>query len=267
MEFMSQRDDIKKLLVNYQRRLQALQERKALYGLDTPIAILTEIEDIESQIEELQTKLTELEPEGDLPAQLNMTPSSTVEGAGARNSPAWLLWTGAGVLILVIGAGILVFWAGWINNGGNGGPGPITAAPATAVGTEQGTNQAVLPPPASTAPVLTVDELEARLAAANIVFSTGTDEDRARVRSYVTGPTSAYYLLAVNCLEVLGAQRFKKTVYLDMIDKWYTLQVGEDNYVAADGQLHLEQLKAAMVQAHNEYYADTAAAFDQLVEP
>ena len=53
---MSRRDNIKKLLVNYNRRLQALQERKALYGLDTPIAILTEIEEIETQIEELQTE-------------------------------------------------------------------------------------------------------------------------------------------------------------------------------------------------------------------
>ena len=268
---MSRQDNIKKLLVNYNRRLQALQERKALYGLDTPIAILTEIEEIETQIEELQTELAELESKTNLPSQLNITPSGTVEDAGANKvakiSLTWLLWVGAGVLILVVGTGILVFLARGVNNSGDGATEAIMTAPETATVTDQRKNQAVQLPTASTKPVLTVDELEAGLHSANIVFSTGTDEDRARVRSYVTGPTSAYYLLAVNCLEVIGAQRFKKTEYLDMIDKWYTLQVGEGDYVAEDGQLHVEQLKAAIVQAHNEYYSDTATAFEELIEP
>jgi WD40 repeat protein len=51
------REHIQKLLKNYNRRLQALQERQALYGLDTPVAILTEITDIEAQIETLQIEL------------------------------------------------------------------------------------------------------------------------------------------------------------------------------------------------------------------
>ena len=87
------------------------------------------------------------------------------------------------------------------------------------------------------------------------------------MRSYVTGPSSAYYLLAINCLEVIGAQRFKKTAHLDMIDKWYTLRVGEDNYMTADGKLHREELKAAIIQAHNEYYTDMATVLEQLIEP
>jgi hypothetical protein len=45
------------------------------------------------------------------------------------------------------------------------------------------------------------------------------------------------------------------------------VRVGEDNYLAAEGQLHKEELKAAIVQAHNEYYSDTATAFEQLIEP
>lgn len=59
---MARQDDIKKLLVNHNRRLQALQERKALYGLEVPIAVLTEIEDIEAEIERLQAELAELVP-------------------------------------------------------------------------------------------------------------------------------------------------------------------------------------------------------------
>lgn len=66
---MSRENDIKKLLVNYNRRLQALKERQALYGLDTPIAVLTEIENIEAEImnlkvelEAITTVLTDREP-------------------------------------------------------------------------------------------------------------------------------------------------------------------------------------------------------------
>lgn len=54
---MSRQDDIRKLLINYNRRLQALKERQALYGLDTPIAILTEIENIEAEITNLEAEL------------------------------------------------------------------------------------------------------------------------------------------------------------------------------------------------------------------
>ncbi len=265
---MSRRDNIEKLLINYNRRLQALQERKALYGLDTPIAILTEIEEIETQIEELQT---ELESKVNLPSRLNIANSSTVEDVGAtrmlNNSFTRLIWIGAGVLILLAGVGILVFWANGVDNSRDVAAKPITSAPALATVADQSNNQAEPPSKAPSDPVLTVQELEARLHRANIVFSTGTDEDRARVRNYATEPASAYYLLAINCLELIGTQRFKKTAYLDMIDKWYTLRVGEDDYVAEDGQLYVEQLKAAIVQAHNEYYADTATAIEQLIEP
>ncbi len=61
---MLRRDKIRKLLLNHHRRLSALEERKALYGLDAPIAILTEIEDTNAEIERLQTQLNELELRG-----------------------------------------------------------------------------------------------------------------------------------------------------------------------------------------------------------
>ncbi len=109
-------------------------------------------------------------------------------------------------------------------------------------------------------------ELETQLKAANIKLSTGTEDDVVRVRGYFTGPTSAYYLLATNCLQILGDRRLRKTGYLDMIDKWYTLLVGENHYVTDDGGLDHEKLKVAIVKANNEYYAQNATSFDQLVE-
>jgi len=55
-----QQDDIKRLLINHNRRLQGLKEKKALYGLETPVAILTEIQDIEIEIQELQAELVKI---------------------------------------------------------------------------------------------------------------------------------------------------------------------------------------------------------------
>jgi hypothetical protein len=58
----------------------------------------------------------------------------------------------------------------------------------------------------------------------------------------------------------------KKTAYLDMIDKWYSLLIGKENYVSSDGKLDVEKLKEAMVKAHNEYYGDSVLLLDQILE-
>ena len=108
-------------------------------------------------------------------------------------------------------------------------------------------------------------ELESRLKAVNIELSTGTEADAARVRGYFAGPTSAYHLLAVHCLEILGNRRLRKTGYLDMIDKWYTLLRGENPYVAPDGGLDHETLEQAIVRANNEIHGQNAASFEQVV--
>src|SRR5262245_41759668 len=70
-----------------------------------------------------------------------------------------------------------------------------------------------------------LDELEQRVNAVNIMLSTGGADDRDRVRKYFTGSDSPYYLLAVSCLQVMGGQRLKKTGYLDMIDKHFSALV------------------------------------------
>jgi TIR domain len=111
-----------------------------------------------------------------------------------------------------------------------------------------------------------VFELESQLKAVNIELSTGTEDDVARVRSYFTGPTSAYHLLAINCLQVLGKRRLRETGYLDMIDKWYTSLVGEEHNVAGDGGLDHEKLEEAIVRANNDYYGQDATSFEQVVK-
>ena len=64
----------------------------------------------------------------------------------------------------------------------------------------------------------------------------------------------------------MGGRRLRKTGYLDMIDKWYTLLVGEEHYVTGDGGLDHEKLKEAIVKANNEYHGQNATLFEQLVE-
>lgn len=53
-------DDVQKLLHIHFRRLQALQEKKAQYGLETPISIHTEIEDIQDQIAAFEAELEDI---------------------------------------------------------------------------------------------------------------------------------------------------------------------------------------------------------------
>ena len=58
---MSRQDDIKKLIITNQRRLQLLKEKQAIKGVDVEPAVIIEIEDIEAEIEKLQTELTAIE--------------------------------------------------------------------------------------------------------------------------------------------------------------------------------------------------------------
>lgn len=111
-----------------------------------------------------------------------------------------------------------------------------------------------------------LDALEQRLKAVNIRFSTGSDAEREKVRSYFDGPEAPYYLLAVTCIQILGNQRLKKTGYLDMIDKHFSTMGDESIYIPVNGKLSLEKVKEAMVKAERDYHSDQARTFEEIVE-
>jgi serine/threonine-protein kinase len=57
---MAGKNDIQALLISKVRRLQKLKEQQALRGIDTPVHILIEIEDLEVEIDDLQAELAAL---------------------------------------------------------------------------------------------------------------------------------------------------------------------------------------------------------------
>ena len=60
---MSRADDIQKLIDNHQRRLQKLNETRALKGYETEAHVLTEIEDIKAKLIELRAERDRLQAE------------------------------------------------------------------------------------------------------------------------------------------------------------------------------------------------------------
>jgi hypothetical protein len=58
---MTQQEDIQKQIAAHSRRLQLLKERKARQGINTDPAVITEIEEIEATLEEMQAELNRLE--------------------------------------------------------------------------------------------------------------------------------------------------------------------------------------------------------------
>ena len=54
------RDHLQRTINNLHRRLQHLQERKALQGLETPSSVIIEIEDLEAELAGLQAELAEI---------------------------------------------------------------------------------------------------------------------------------------------------------------------------------------------------------------
>ncbi len=55
-------EDSQKLIINHNRRLQKLKEKQAILGYHTPPEILTEIEDIESELGGLPPNETPILP-------------------------------------------------------------------------------------------------------------------------------------------------------------------------------------------------------------
>jgi tetratricopeptide (TPR) repeat protein len=61
---MSREKDLKRQIARHNRRLQMLKEKEAVYGLETPVSILTEIADIENEVKELSAELESFKQAG-----------------------------------------------------------------------------------------------------------------------------------------------------------------------------------------------------------
>jgi hypothetical protein len=143
-----------------------------------------------------------------------------------------------------------------------------TDQPASPTPPVDAASQAGAPPATAIPADIALSELEQLLGAANLgLSSTGTEEGLAAMRSYFTGPEAAYQMLAIASLEVVGQQRLKKTVYLDMIDEFYTTLVGgEDQYLDQDGRLRADSLRQAILQAYNNYYGEYKLSLEPILE-
>lgn len=81
---MVAKDNLRKLINNYYRRLQKLKEKEALYGVSVDPGILLEIEDIEAKISGLQDELAQQEDQVEI---LLQPPSNSAEEL-ETNTPA-----------------------------------------------------------------------------------------------------------------------------------------------------------------------------------
>ncbi|MCL4300063.1 MAG: hypothetical protein KJ077_30295 [Anaerolineae bacterium] len=79
------RADIEKLIELNLRRLQKLKEQQALKGLNTPPEVLIEIEDIEAQLEQLQTHLSQV-IEADRAAEATLYILASIRGSWSAGS-------------------------------------------------------------------------------------------------------------------------------------------------------------------------------------
>jgi len=106
---MSRKNDIKRLIAKHNRHLQKLKEREASFGsLHIPVHILTEIEDIEAEIEKLQTELELLDKK-------NVEPKSPDDVT--KDGLSWL-WIASGSAILVTIMSVIAFLT-WYGGSGN----------------------------------------------------------------------------------------------------------------------------------------------------
>jgi len=109
---MSHKDDLQKLIHKNHRRLQKLKERKAELGTDTPVYILTEIEDVEDDLEILHSKLSKLttsNESGSIPITTSKKTSETSQNPSSSSDPLSIRNISAGIIITVLGGVILAF--------------------------------------------------------------------------------------------------------------------------------------------------------------
>ncbi len=123
---------IKRLIKNHHRRLQALEERKALYGIDTPLAILTEMEDIRAEIEDLHEQLQDLEQRTDNledKSEKILATENLATGKVTKRGIPWM-WIGLGTVVVVAIISLTLFFT--LNNREQENPREIEAVALTA---------------------------------------------------------------------------------------------------------------------------------------
>lgn len=111
--------------------------------------------------------------------------------------------------------------------------------------------------------------LEARLASVNILLTKSTsEEDKEEVRGYLIGSGRGYQVIVEGCFKLLGGRRFKKPLYLTIINGKYIDLVDSDAEVLKLEQYgDLEKLKTAIVNHWDEEYKDEQTiSFDNIVE-
>jgi hypothetical protein len=143
----------------------------------------------------------------------------------------------------------------------------VGQAPPSAGAVSQGGSEAnpvqALPPQFDPAALTTIDQIEPLLLQANIRLS--EPEDLELTRTFFTGPDSAYHMLAIAALTVIGERRFIQPVHLDIVDKWYTEAAGSG--YAERGPLDLDLVRQALLDTYNEYWGAQAGSLDEVLEP
>ncbi|MCL4299511.1 MAG: hypothetical protein KJ077_27495 [Anaerolineae bacterium] len=106
---MTNKDDIRKLIREHNRRLQILREQNARFGAHTPPHILTEIEDIQAELERLRLELADLKTSDtfSLFPTTKPPPIRPTQDLGSSNNPLSFRSILAGIIITIVGGIIL----------------------------------------------------------------------------------------------------------------------------------------------------------------
>jgi len=109
---MARQDDIKKLIIQYNRRLQTLKEKQAQYGLETPVSILTEIDNTQDEIKKLQVQLDQFESLPSPSESKLLFLNGVSDIADISREPKIANWRHYALLILLIIIIPIAFWLG-----------------------------------------------------------------------------------------------------------------------------------------------------------
>ncbi len=107
---MSRENDLKRHIVRHNRRLQILREKEAVYGLETPVSILTEIADIEAEVKQLSAELDSLKQDGE---EDSVAFSDEGKVTSGKKSLSWV-WIVVGIVVLVVSVLVVVVVAAGI---------------------------------------------------------------------------------------------------------------------------------------------------------